>query len=103
MDKLNEINEFMKYFPKMDVEDAILNKTSTIKNKNNKFSKGDGKVSLNEINKKVHEKISKFNVNSRKNNKKQRIRGKNNRPKESTHTVDDKSKDTVGEGKIKER
>lgn len=80
LEKLKEIDQFLKYFPKMNVAEVINNSKNNQKDKNYKLltnGKGVHKTSsLIEINNKVKEKIQTFNTNSKKNSKIKKQRGK---------------------------
>lgn len=82
MEKLNQIDSFLKFFPNMNIDEEG-NTNNDVKPKSKSKSKDveRNSTSLNEIKRKVQEKISKFNVNTRKNNKRPRPKGKNHREK----------------------
>ena len=81
MEKLNEIDQFMKFLPKMTSEEdnttkkGMANQThkSKSKEKQNEKKKSPA-LSISQINQKVKEKMKSFNTNSHKNSnvKKQR-------------------------------
>jgi len=80
MEKLKEIDNFMKYFPQINLEDDESSGRNKKRNKNknleflNKNGNGFKVSSVNEINQKLNEKMSK--IKAPKKEKKKRIRGK---------------------------
>ena len=79
MEKLKEIDNFMKYFPQNHLEEAEQNPSKRHNKKNNleflnKNGNGVKASSLNEINQKLNEKMSK--IRAPKKDKKKKQRGK---------------------------
>ena len=106
MDKLDEIDQFMKFLPKINVEDEDTPKQNKVfqqnkqGNKNNQsrsnsknpssgknaavdIKASDKKLSIKEINQKLKDKMKNFNVNSAKNNKNKKPRRSFNKPEKT--------------------
>ena len=90
MEKLKEIDNFLKYFPQIDLEEDESSGRNKRRNKSknleflNKNGNGFKVSSVNEINQKLNEKMNK--INAPKKEKKKRRRGKIKDHGESTKT-----------------
>ena len=100
MEKLQIIDEFMKFFPKINL-DADLESSDKIKsnllNENNKNYKNS--LSISELNSKVKEKIKNYNTNARKNNKIKKQRKSKPITKANENKVNKNKQNNISNGK----